>query len=342
MVLNLETKQKKGGKVRAEKLSAERRKEISSMGVSAKLQRKTLPKEIDSGVMEIGNTVFKVAVLENELRIVNQTSVFEAMGRPSRGYKTRNVFKDTDILIPPFMDAANLLPYTTKEIIEYAKPIEYMTNNNTVVSGYDARILPEVCQIYMDAGMHIGNTMTKNQLDTVKKASILLKGLATVGIIALVDEATGYEKRRAAKTLSKILETYLHKELRSWTKVFDVDFYEELYRVHGFELTVKTAKNGDKYTRTGHFAANFTNDIIYDRLIPGVELRTVLKEKTKGKYKDGRAVTQHQGLKEDKIPKLKEHLAAVKALLKVSKNKDEFYIYMNKAFPKIIDIENVS
>jgi hypothetical protein len=39
----------------------------------------------------------------------------------------------------------------------------------------------------------------------------LLRGFARVGIIALVDEATGFQRDRTKDALSKILEAYIAK-----------------------------------------------------------------------------------------------------------------------------------
>ena len=47
---------------------------------------------------------------------------------------------------------------------------------------------------------------TKRQLETAQQAEIIMRGLAHIGIIALVDEATGYQRDRASDALSKILE----------------------------------------------------------------------------------------------------------------------------------------
>jgi hypothetical protein len=40
------------------------------------------------------------------------------------------------------------------------------------------------------------------------RADILMRGLAHTGIIALVDEATGYQKDRAMDSLARILEAF--------------------------------------------------------------------------------------------------------------------------------------
>ena len=76
--------------------------------------------------------------------------------------------------------------------------------------------LPAACHFWMktrDAGI-----LQDQQLDKAKKAEILMRGLAHVGIIALVDEATGYQYERARQALEEILERFISNELRKWVK----------------------------------------------------------------------------------------------------------------------------
>jgi hypothetical protein len=56
----------------------------------------------------------------------------------------------------------------------------------------------------------------------------LLRAFARVGIVALVDEATGFQDIRARDDLHKILEAYIAKELLPWTKRFPNEFYKEI------------------------------------------------------------------------------------------------------------------
>jgi len=47
-----------------------------------------------------------------------------------------------------------------------------------------------------------------------------VRGFARVGIIALVDEATGYQEVRNKLALQAILDAFLRKELAAWAKRF--------------------------------------------------------------------------------------------------------------------------
>ena len=100
------------------------------------------------------------------------------------------------------------------------------------------------------------------------QAGILLGGLAEVGIVALVDAATGYEKVRARDELQKILAAYIAPELLPWAKRFPDSYYEHLHRVRGWQY--KPGSNA----RTAYIG-KLTNALIYQQLPAGVidELR---------------------------------------------------------------------
>jgi hypothetical protein len=69
--------------------------------------------------------------------------------------------------------------------------------------------------------------LTTIQKPVAERADILMRGLAHIGIIALVDEATGYQRDRARDALTRILEAFIAKELQPWLRTFRADFYQE-------------------------------------------------------------------------------------------------------------------
>ena len=52
------------------------------------------------------------------------------------------------------------------------------------------------------------------------KANIIMRALAHVGIIPMVDEATGYQEVRDKRALEAILDRFLRKEFAAWAKRF--------------------------------------------------------------------------------------------------------------------------
>jgi len=63
------------------------------------------------------------------------------------------------------------------------------------------------------------------------QSRIVLGAVAKVGINALIDEATGYQKVRDEFELQKMLKAYISEETLEWQKTFHDSFYEQLYRL---------------------------------------------------------------------------------------------------------------
>ena len=155
----------------------------------------------------------------------------------------------------------------------------------------------------------------------------MLRGFARVGIIALVDEATGFQRDRAKDALSKILEAFVAKELQPWVKTFPDEFYGELFRLRGLDYPKDTVK------RPQYFGT-LTNDIVWKRLAPGVleELKRVIPKTESGRRKSAlfQGLTKNIG-----YPKLREHLGAVVAYMNMSKNYQEFITALDRFRPRM-------
>lgn len=300
------------------KMTDEQKRERAMKGVEAKKAKANLPKVQYRGTLTIGEVVLEVAVLDNGLRIITQTAVFSALGRPSRG-STRLI--DT----PVFMDAKNLQPFINQELRDVINKIEFIDLNGKVVQGYNALILPRVARLYQD--VKFAGQLHPAQIETARKAEILLYGLGEVGITALVDEATGYQDARAKDALAKILEAFVAKELQPWLKTFPDEYYKQIFRLYGLEYPPT------KQNYRPQFIGRLTNNIVYERLAP-----EILPELKKEASKLEKKAKLHQFLTSDVgHPKLREHLASVITLLKLSKTPEEFKNKVDLIHPKFGD-----
>jgi hypothetical protein len=141
----------------------------------------------------------------------------------------------------------------------------------------------------------------------------------------LVDEATDFQAKRKSDALALILEAFVQKELRKWLHTFPSEFYEQLYRLRGIQYPPKNAKP--------QYIGILTNNIVYDRLAPKVreELKRPEPRDASGRHKD----KLHQRLTADiGHPRLREHLTAVIALMRVSPDHDVFEMLLNAAGPR--------
>ena len=263
----------------------------------------------------IGEIEIPCYVLEDETRVFSQRGVTAGVGlNPDAGFR-----------VPHFMASKAIKPFVNKELmLALNNPVLFKNPaGGGNVYGYPATMLVDICNVVL-ASNDAGKT-TLQQSHIVDRCDLLIRNLAKVGVIALVDEATGYQKIREQRALATILEKLIAKELQPWTKTFPFDFYLEICRLKNWPsiLAVKRPQV------MGHY----TNDFVYDRLAPGIleELKRI-NPTTLGGYRKShhhRWFTPELG-----HPKLKEHLAAVMALMRAAPNWDSFIRSLNRAFKK--------
>jgi len=319
--------QTQGGLARAKSLSSERRSAIAKKAATDRWTA-DLPVASHEGKLPIGKSVVSCAVLENGERVITQSTFLLAIGR-ARTTRSGTGINSTGDQLPIFLQNKGFKPFILEETLLASKPILYRTKSGGKGMGYSAALLPAVAEVYLRFRDEI--LATKGSVPTsfqnyVKAADILIRGLANVGIIALVDEATGYQKDRAKDDLAKILEQFIAKELRPWVKSFPDEFYEQLFRLRGLHYPTYKVQRPQYFGR-------LTNDIIYARLAPGVldELKKITPKDDKGRLKNHlhRRLTDEMG-----HPKLRELLASVVTLMKISKNYDGFHEILEQIHPR--------
>ncbi|PKH21471.1 hypothetical protein CIG19_16785 [Enterobacterales bacterium CwR94] len=319
----------KGGKARAEKMTPDERKESALKAAQAKKEKAALPTVINEGKLRIADTDLDVAVLDNGTRVVTVTSVFEALGRTQRGYKksSENQRFVGEIQMPPFMDAMNLIPFVSQDLKDQIPRIKYKTESGVVKEGHNVLILPLVGDLYLRAREN-NAIKSKEQSSVAQKAEILVRSLAKVGVIALVDEATGYQRDRERDALAKILEAFVAKEIQPYITTFPPEYYEELFRLRGLEYPPSNPKFRPQYFGL------LTNDIVYKRLAPNIleELKKKTKTASKG-TKLFQSLTPNIGQQ-----KLREHLSSAVTVMKLSNDYPDFISKMNRIHPRFDDI----
>ena len=324
---NQPTGKAKGGVARKNALSPKRRSEIAKLAAVSRWDS-DLPTATHEGDFKLGDEVVSSAVLPNGLRVITQATFLRSLGR-SRSPKAGTGVLSTVDQLPFFLQAEVLKPFISEDLAMSTTPLFYRTLTGGKGVGYDARLLPKVAEVYLkyrDSCLVASGKIPERYKHIVHSADILMRGLANIGIIALVDEATGFQRDRANDALAKILESFIAKELRPWVRTFPNEFYFQLFRLRGLNFPK------DSVSRPKYFG-HLTNDIIYKRLAPGV--LEVLKNSTpkdeKGRYKH----RLFQRLTEDVgHPKLREHLASVVSLMKISPNYDQFERFLGQVHPK--------
>jgi hypothetical protein len=193
------------------------------------------------------------------------------------------------------------------------------------MNGYPATILADVCDVVLAARK--AGDLHHQQHHIADRCELLVRAFARVGIIALVDEATGFQRDRAKDALTRILEAFIAKELQPWLRTFPADFYQEMFRLRGMEYPTENVQ------RPRYFGL-LTNNIVYDRLAPGVlnELK-----KVNPKYESGRRKHKYFQWLTSNIgyPKLREHLGSVIAIMKLSTDWYDFKAKLDRLHPPV-------
>ncbi|HYF54574.1 MAG TPA: P63C domain-containing protein [Salinarimonas sp.] len=311
-----------GGHARAKALSPERRREIAKKAAGTRWAG--VLQATHEGKFPIAGTEMHAYVLPNGKRILAQGTFLQAIGRvrtPKAG--TGALSADVDEL-PFFLQAEALQPFISAELRASTKPYFFTTMAGREMVGWDAELLPMVCDVYLklrDQSLADKGVVPKRYESIITACDLLVRGLARVGIIALVDEATGYQYDRARTALAEILEAFISKELARWVKTFPDDYYENIYRIRKW-------KQSPLQGRRPQIVGKWTSDIVYARLAPGVldRLREVTPRDDKGRFKNKlfQRLTPDYG-----VPALREHLASVVTLLKLTKE-GEWAWFMSK------------
>lgn len=314
-----------GGEARAIALSPGERKEIARAAALARWSRaEGIPRETHIGEIKIGTVTLPCAVLEDGRRILKTMGITRAFGSKK---KTANVPAPGGLPQPPaFLATEGVKGSISPELLEKIhSPAPYRpVNGGQIGYGYDADVLPAICETILDAKR--ANRLHKNQGYLVDSAMLLLRGLARVGIVALVDEATGYQEVRDRQALQAILDRFLRIELAAWAKRFPDEFYRHIFRLKNWQW------KGMSVNRP-QVVAHYTKDLVYARLAPGIlnelEVRTPRAESGHRKAKFHQWLTDDVG-----HPALAQHLHAVIGLMRASKTWDQFLGMINMAFPK--------
>ena len=312
----------KGGKARAEKLTTEERRSIASKAAKARWGEKmpfATHGNADHPVV-IGDISIPCYVLDDERR------VFTMMGMVNTLNMTRGGGEGGEggNRLARFITGKALSPFISAGVREaILNPIQFkIPGNPQVAYGHEATVLADLCDAVL-AARKSGKLMVHQQHIAIQ-CEVLVRAFARVGIIALVDEATGYQYERSRNALETILEAFILDELGKWAKRFPDDFYEELFRLKG--LKWPSDKNPPQYV--GHW----TNDVVYKRLAPGV--LEDLRKKPPKTPRGHRRSKFHQWLTDDVgHPKLQEHISAVVALMKSSDDWDDFHKRLDRALP---------
>jgi len=315
------------GNARAHSLTPEKRREISQKGVDAKRELSNLPKATHGSAdhpLKLGDVEITCYVLEDGTRVLSQRGLQTSLGMSVSGGSggEQRIAVLMEKIHTQSIELNELSVRITQVIERIKNPIKFRpTGGGGLTFGFEATLLADICEVFLmarkDGVLRIAQARYADQCE------ILVRGFARVGIIALVDEATGYQDARAKNALAQILEKFVAKELQPWVKTFPVEYYKELCRLYGVPFPPPSGN-------FPQFFGHITNNAVYSRLAP-----ELLPELKKAASKQEKKARLHQYLTSDVgHPKLREHLSSIVTLLKLSEEKEKFLKLVDKIHPR--------
>lgn len=323
-----DSKKSLGGKARAASLTPARRADIGRGAAMARWAKKLGIPNADFGSAEtplrIGDIEIDCYVLDNGMRVISQRGLFRGLGA-TRGGGSENTENSGGAELPRFATQKWISPFISKDLeAALRNPVLFSAPPTTRAFGYPATILPAICDAVLAARK--AGAAGPRQEAVVERCELLLRGFAQVGIVALIDEATGYQRHRARDELQKILAAYISPELLPWAKRFPDSYYQELHRVRGWKYAPGSS------ARTAYIG-KLTNSLIYEQLPDGV-LEKLREQNPRDPVTKRRRHTHHELLTvEIGNPHLEKQILAVTTLLSVSDDWPEFARLFSKKFP---------
>ncbi|MCK0069628.1 P63C domain-containing protein [Kordiimonas laminariae] len=267
-----------------------------------------------SGQLPIANIELDCAVLDGGVRVLSERAVHRAFGSKRGGSHWKRIKENSDDSnLPSFLSAKNYSEFISEELdIALRQPVLYRTNlGATPANGIKAELLPEICGVILSARR--SGKLHPSQEHLAIQAEILMEAFAKVGIIALVDEATGYQRDRSHDALRLLLSKYIAQGLQKWLKTFPDTFFVELDRLYGNETS---------HGKRPQYYGKFINKFVYDPIENGY----VKKELDNLNIADDgrRRARFHQWLNDDGRNMLIHQIGRVQGLMEMCDGIDHF------------------
>lgn len=182
-----------------------------------------------SGKLPIADIELDCAVLDGGVRVLSERAVHRAFGSKRGGSHWKRAKESEDgASLPSFLSAKNYSEFISKDLeVALESPILYQsTVGGAPANGIRAELLPEICGVFLSARR--AGKLHPSQAHLAVQAEVLMEAFAKVGIIALVDEATGYQRDRSHDALRLLLSKYIAEGLQKWLKTFPDSFFVEL------------------------------------------------------------------------------------------------------------------
>lgn len=323
-----------GGKARAESLSKEERSAIARRAVEARWakQGKASAAPVakygsSDRPLRIGETEIPCYVLNDGRRVITLRGFLGALGMKKGGGDKG----EEGNRLARFAAGKSMSPFVSGDLARVmSNPIRFQLPEGHIWTkgsgegwayGYEATVLADLCEAVLQA--RDAGKLMHHQLHIVARSEVLVRAFARVGIVALVDEATGYQYARPQRDLEEQLKRFLSEGLVRYVSGFPHDYLKHLCRLRGVELRTDM--------RLPKYFGILTGNLVYKRIAPG--LLQALKERRAERGR--RSNKLYQWTSEDVgYPALMLHLGTVVGLMKIHTDYNAFVNQLDTVAPQ--------
>jgi hypothetical protein len=295
-----------------------------------------LPAEKLSGEIAIDDLKIECYHLDNNTRVISGRGLQKILGINTRksGKKLIEASGNTlQNLLISFKKKDNC-PDTVYEIEKVFKDevIQFKRKgaggSAPYTNGFEATFLMDICHFIQD--LYLSGILPEKYNELYDRATQVERAYSKLGIIAHIDEATGYNKEK--DEYHKLFKQYILEEAREWEKEFPEELIDIFYKIYGIK----------KIKGKNHpwFFGKLINKYIYHPLANsnGAILKMlqdknpVIISKNGTRYRKSRFF---QFLKEEiGLPELRKHIWKFIGVGSASVNKSQLERSFARAFPQ--------
>lgn len=262
--------------------------------------------------LKIGSKSLSVFVLENNQRVILIKSIQKALGYDG---------KNENWLFEFLKDISVYLPIDSTILNAYQNPIKitHSQKDNLTLNTVNAGFLIETLHLIVKAKKE--GFLNVNQIKFAKEAKLLVEDENSSDLKKLIDFNTGFTLYKENCIDKMIFNLQKNDLVFIWIKTFSDDFFELLMEMKNI--------NWKNALLNQEIFAEILNEIIFSRIDSVLleELRNTNPKRTYQRKNSKKQDLQH--------PKLKQHLAVLFSLAKVSGNNWNIFIQLlNKSFPE--------
>lgn len=200
------------------------------------------------GVMTLGDQPIDVYVLDTGARVISLRAALKVLTGVDGG------------VLEDYIGVKALKSFINSDLVLEESVEFYIPGTQFRGRGITAEQFEAILSGYVKA-LHAGALTTDRQRQIAITCAILSTAFLKIGIIAQIDEATGYQYERAHDELQIKLRAFISEELRDWDKTFPDELWEQFGRL--------TRWKGPLHSRPkwwGHLVM----DLVYNALDPDI------------------------------------------------------------------------